>query len=212
MVKLYATPQLPGNLPRKQNDDTILDAEHKPEVQGTMDKYLFSIRQEILIDKGAAILAGFFHYARDYNIPLEDKQNPINIMYGLVWDAKHNILLASTENDLDKIEAQFDFARRFYKEISGCWKKVVSMPTIMEQLIQDAEARGEARARARIQEQARDDFVNDIVSLISDMHLSVSKSIAVLDSLGWSDEDKNKLITRLAQIGYIENLHDWLHQ
>lgn len=200
MVKLYATPQLPGNLPRKQNDDTILDAEHKPEVQGTMDKYLFSIRQEILIDKGAAILAGFFHYARDYNIPLEDKQNPINIMYGLVWDAKHNILLASTENDLDKIEAQFDFARRFYKEISGCWKKVVSMPTIMEQLIQDAEAQG------------RDDFINDIVSLISDMHLSVSKSIAVLDSLGWSDEDKNKLISRLEQIGYIENLHDWLHQ
>ena len=200
MVKLYATPQLPGNLPRKQNDDTILDAEHKPEVQGTMDKYLFSIRQEILIDKGAAILAGFFHYARDYNIPLEDKQNPINIMYGLVWDAKHNILLASTENDLDKIEAQFDFARRFYKEISGCWKKVVSMPTIMEQLIEDVKAQG------------RDDFINDIVSLISDMHLSVSKSISVLDSLGWSDKDKNKLISRLEQIGYIENLHDWLHQ
>lgn len=82
------------------------------------------------------------------------------------------------------------------------------MPTIMEQLIADAEARGEARAKARIQEQARDDFVNDIVSLISDMHLSVSKSIAVLDSLGWSDEDKNKLISRLEQIGYIENLHD----
>ena len=200
MVKLYATPQLPGNLPRKQNDDTILDAEHKPEVQGTMDKYLFSIRQEILIDKGAAILAGFFHYARDYNIPLEDKQNPINIMYGLVWDAKHNILLASTENDLDKIEAQFDFARRFYREISGCWKKVVSMPTIMEQLIEDVKAQG------------RDDFINDIVSLISDMHLSVSKSISVLDSLGWSDEDKNKLISRLEQIGYIENLPDWLHQ
>ena len=200
MVKLYATPQLPGNLPRKQNDDTILDAEHKPEVQGTMDKYLFSIRQEILIDKGAAILAGFFHYARDYNIPLEDKQNPINIMYGLVWDAKHNILLASTENDLDKIEAQFDFARRFYKEISGCWKKVVSMPTIMEQLIEDVKAQG------------RDDFINDIVSLISDMHLSVSKSISVLDSLGWSDKDKNKLISRLEQIGYIENLPDWLHQ
>lgn len=86
------------------------------------------------------------------------------------------------------------------------------MPTIMEQLIEDAEARGaargEARAKARIREQAREDFINDIVSLISDMHLSVSKSIAVLDSLGWSDEDKNKLISRLEQIGYIENLHD----
>lgn len=86
----------------------------------TMDKYQFSLQQEILLDKGAAILAGFFHYARDYNIPLEDRQNPINVMYSLVRDTKHNILLASTENDLDKIEAQFDFARRFYRKISGC--------------------------------------------------------------------------------------------
>ena len=78
------------------------------------------------------------------------------------------------------------------------------MPTIMEQLIQDAEERGAARVR----EQAREDFITDIVSLISDMNLSVSKSIAVLDSLGWSDEDKNKLIIRLAQIGYTEDLPD----
>lgn len=74
------------------------------------------------------------------------------------------------------------------------------MPTIMEQLIEDVKAQG------------RDDFINDIVSLISDMHLSVSKSISVLDSLGWSDKDKNKLISRfisrLEQIGYIENLPD----
>ena len=86
----------------------------------TMDKYQFSLRQEILLDKGAAILAGFFHYARDYNIPLEDRQNPINVISDLVWDAKSNILGSSTEAELDKIEAQFDFARRFYKEISDC--------------------------------------------------------------------------------------------
>lgn len=70
------------------------------------------------------------------------------------------------------------------------------MPTIMEQLIEDVKAQG------------RDDFINDIVSLISDMRLSVSKSISVLDSLGWSDEDKNKLISRLDQIGYTEDLSD----
>lgn len=85
-----------------------------------MDKYQFSLHQEILLDKGTDILAGFFHYARDNNIPLEDTHNPINVMYRLVRDAKHNILLASTETDLYKIEVQFDFARRFYKEISGC--------------------------------------------------------------------------------------------
>lgn len=85
-----------------------------------MDKYQFSLRQEILLDKGSDILAGFFHYARDYNIPLEDKQNPINVMYSLVRDAKSNILGSNTNAELDKIEAQFDFAHRFYQKISGC--------------------------------------------------------------------------------------------
>lgn len=85
-----------------------------------MDKYQFSLRQEILLDKGAAILAGFFHYARDYNIPLEDRKKPINVISDLVWDAKSNILGSSTNAELDKIETQFDFARRFYREISGC--------------------------------------------------------------------------------------------
>lgn len=75
------------------------------------------------------------------------------------------------------------------------------MPTIMEQLIQDAEERGAARVR----EQAREKLINDMVVLISVMNLSVSKSIAVLD---WPDEDKNELITRLDQIGYIEDLSD----
>lgn len=75
------------------------------------------------------------------------------------------------------------------------------MPTIMEQLIEDAEARGAARVR----EQAREKLINDMVVLISVMNLSVSKSIAVLD---WPDEDKNELITRLDQIGYIEDLSD----
>lgn len=82
-----------------------------------MTKYEFSLRQEVLLEKGADILAGFFHYSRENNIPLEDRKNPINIVYALVRDAKNNILLASTETELDQIETQFDFARRFYRGI-----------------------------------------------------------------------------------------------
>ena len=43
----------------------------------------------------------------------------INVVYGLVWDAKSNILGASTKEELDQIEIQFDFARRFYAGIGS---------------------------------------------------------------------------------------------
>lgn len=82
-----------------------------------MDRYEFALRQEVLLEKGADILAGFFHFARNNHIPLEDKQDPINILYSLIWDAKSNILAATTETELDQIETQFDFARRFYERI-----------------------------------------------------------------------------------------------
>ena len=82
-----------------------------------MSKYEFSLRQEVLLEKGADILAEFFHYAKEKNIPLDDKQNPVNVISDLVWDAKSNILAATTEIELDKIEAEFDFARRFYRGI-----------------------------------------------------------------------------------------------
>lgn len=82
-----------------------------------MDPYEFALRQEVLRETGAEILAGFFHFARDNHIPLEEKQNPINVIYSLIWDAKSNILAATTEAELDKIEAQFDFARRLYQRI-----------------------------------------------------------------------------------------------
>ena len=82
-----------------------------------MSNYEFSLRQEVLLEKGADILGALFHLARSKHISLSDKHDPINVVYGLVWDAKNNILGADTEADLHHIETQFDFARRFYSEI-----------------------------------------------------------------------------------------------
>ena len=82
-----------------------------------MSNYEFSLRQEVLLEKGADILGTLFHFARSRHISLSDKRNPINVVYGLVWDAKSKILGAVTEADLDHIETEFDFARRFYSEL-----------------------------------------------------------------------------------------------
>ena len=84
-----------------------------------VSNYEFSLRQEVLLEKGADILGTLFHFARSNHISLSDPKDPVNVVYGLVWDAKGNILGASTKEELDQIEIQFDFARRFYAGIGS---------------------------------------------------------------------------------------------
>ena len=84
-----------------------------------MSNYEFSLRQEVLLEKGADILGTLFHFALSKDISLDDKTDPVNVVYRLVWDAKSSILGAVTEADLDSIETQFDFARRFYAGIGA---------------------------------------------------------------------------------------------
>lgn len=78
-----------------------------------MSNYEFSLRQEILLEKGADILGALFRFAREHDISLSNKRDPVNVVYGLVWNAKRDILGADSEAELDQIEAQFDFARSF---------------------------------------------------------------------------------------------------
>ena len=75
--------------------------------------YEFSLRQEILLEKGADILGSISRFGRRNNIPPSDQTNPVNVMYALVWHAKRDILDARTESELDQIDTQFGLARRF---------------------------------------------------------------------------------------------------
>ena len=76
-----------------------------------MSRYEFSLRQEVLLEKGAAVLGDLFQYKRQQQI--EADTHPISVMYSLVWAAKQDILTAKTEAALEQIEGQFDLANRF---------------------------------------------------------------------------------------------------
>lgn len=76
-----------------------------------MSKYEFSLQQEVLLEKGAAVLGDLFRYKRQNKIT--EKTHPISVMYSLVWSAKQDILLAASESDLAEIEGQFNLASRF---------------------------------------------------------------------------------------------------
>lgn len=80
-----------------------------------MSRYEFSLRQEVLMEKGADILGDLFRYERA-QIP-DEKSHPISVLYDLVWTAKQNILLAQSEHDLAAIEGQFDLAHAFLSRI-----------------------------------------------------------------------------------------------
>lgn len=81
-----------------------------------MSGYEFSLRQEVLLEKGASVLGDLFRFERETG---QEQRRPVSIMYGLVWNAKQNILTAKTETELAQIEGQFDLANRFLSGIEA---------------------------------------------------------------------------------------------
>ena len=75
-----------------------------------MSGYEFSLRQEVLLEKGASVLGDLFRLKRETE---RDRRHPLSVMYGLVWSAKQDILTAKTETELAQIEGQVDLANRF---------------------------------------------------------------------------------------------------
>lgn len=80
-----------------------------------MTRYEFSLRQEVLLEKGASILADLFRYGQEKNST--EPNHPVQVMYDLVWTAKQDILLTTLEKELDHIEGQFDLAKEFLSRI-----------------------------------------------------------------------------------------------
>ena len=81
-----------------------------------MSGYEFSLRQEVLLEKGASVLGDLFCSERGTE---EERRRLLSVMYGLVWSAKQDILTAKTEAELARIEGQFDLAGRFLAGIEA---------------------------------------------------------------------------------------------
>lgn len=84
-----------------------------------MSNYEFSFRQEILMEKGAAVLGDLFRFERKQGSP--EKTQSTSLLYDLVWTAKQDILVAKSECDLAMIEGRFDLVHDFLSklEVSG---------------------------------------------------------------------------------------------
>ena len=82
-----------------------------------MYSYEFTLRQELLLEKGASVLGHLFRFKRQRGII--GWEDPVSVLYGLVWSAKRDILISKTESELDEIEGQFNLADLFISKIGG---------------------------------------------------------------------------------------------
>lgn len=82
-----------------------------------MSQYEFSLLQEILLEKGADVLGDLSRYKRQNGIV--ERTHPVAVLYSLIWNAKQDILAATSKEELDQIEGQFDLADRFLFKVGA---------------------------------------------------------------------------------------------
>ena len=82
-----------------------------------MSQYEFSLLQELLLEKGADVLGDLSRYKRHNGIV--ERTHPVAVLYSLIWNAKQDILAATSKEELDQIEGQFDLADRFLFKVGA---------------------------------------------------------------------------------------------
>lgn len=82
-----------------------------------MSQYEFSLLQEVLLEKGAGVLGDLSRYKRQNEIV--ERTHPVAVLYSLIWNAKQDILAATSKEELDQIEGQFDLADRFLFKVGA---------------------------------------------------------------------------------------------
>ena len=80
-----------------------------------MNDYELTLRKEVMTEKAAGILGDLFRYAQENQI--EDNTNPVNIMFSLLWNAKEDIISATSGVELDRIDGKLDIALSFTTDI-----------------------------------------------------------------------------------------------
>lgn len=101
--------------------------------------YEFTLKQEVLMEKGADVQGEVFHFQRQ--APSASLGKAVGILYELVGVAKHDILTAQSENELNCIESKFDLAREYINELKEyCMNPAYEMTLRKEVLLEKGAA------------------------------------------------------------------------
>lgn len=90
------------------------------------DYYDYYFRMEIMMECAASLAADLYHFGNERGVDHDDKRDPLNVMFDLVWQTQQDILLAKNPKDLDILDAKFAVMKEFAKGIGALdWKKPI---------------------------------------------------------------------------------------
>jgi hypothetical protein len=72
---------------------------------------------EILNEVGSSIIAKFVRQLRKMNIEIEDRSNPIVILYWQTVELKNNLINKDTMLELNDAQAQLNFVNQYVKKL-----------------------------------------------------------------------------------------------
>ena len=76
------------------------------------------------MEVGASILGDLFRYSEEKQI--ESDADPVSILYNLIWNAKQDIIISKTEEELEQIEGQFSLARNILSGLETAQAKGIA--------------------------------------------------------------------------------------
>lgn len=83
-----------------------------------MSIYDLSFKKEVLIEKAVDVIGDIMRYMIHNEIDANDNSNPVVALFLLTYKVKENILTATNEEELKKIEGKIEFAKEYFQKLS----------------------------------------------------------------------------------------------
>lgn len=83
-----------------------------------MSIYDLSFKKEVLTEKAVDVIGDIMRYMYHNEIDANDNSNPVVPLFLLIYKVKENILAATNEEELKKIEGKIEFAKEYFQKLS----------------------------------------------------------------------------------------------
>lgn len=91
---------------------------YNPNLKEIMSIYDLSFKKEVLTEKAVDVIGDIMRYMYHNEIDANDNSNPVVPLFLLIYKVKENILAATNEEELKKIEGKIEFAKEYFQKLS----------------------------------------------------------------------------------------------
>lgn len=86
-----------------------------------MSVYDLSFKKEVLTEKAVDVIGDIMRYINHNEIDASDNSNPVVLLFSLTYKVKENIITATNEEELKKIEGKIEFAKEYFQKLGAVY-------------------------------------------------------------------------------------------